>query len=279
MGINKFSDMTHEEFSAMYGVGGVLVRKREGTKKSRPLLRDEAAPLPEIVDWHAAGKMTIPADQGGCGSCWAFTTAATIETAYAIKTNSTPEKLSVQYLIDCDTVNFGCGGGWMLDAYDFTKKHGIIKEDEYKSHYAGRKEKCSDPANIKERINNDDESEEDSISVQRLKELLVKEPMGAAFHSNPKCLMGYKTGVIREEDCKCSFEATATVNHAVTVVGYGKNTQNNQDECPEYFKIRNSWGPNWGEEGYFKVCIPKDEKKLPTGTCQVLSYIQYPLFK
>lgn len=94
--------------------------------------------------------------------------------------------------------------------------------------------------------------------------------MGIAMHSNPRCLLGYHSGVVREADCTCSFASkTIEVNHAVTLVGYGKNTENNQDECPEYWKIRNSWGPNWGEEGYFKLCIPKDHKSLPTGTCQV----------
>jgi len=52
-----------------------------------------------------------------------------MESAYAIRFNSTPERLSVQYLLDCDSVNGGCGGGWMLDAYEFTNKRGLIKED------------------------------------------------------------------------------------------------------------------------------------------------------
>ena len=152
-----------------------------------------------------------------------------------------------------------------------------MKEDSYSSLYLGRKDSCKD-TDGKERISNDDQKEEDNISVQRMKELVATQPMGVAMHSNPRCLMGYHTGVIRESDCSCSFAASSTVNHAVTVVGYGKNTQNNQDECPEYWKVRNSWGPNWGEEGYFKLCIPKDQGSLPTGTCQVLSYVQYPIF-
>jgi len=57
-----------------------------------------------------------------------------------------------------------------------------------------------------------------------MKELVAMEPMGVAMHSNPKCLMAYHSGVIREEDCNCSNEKTATVNHAVVIVGYGKNT-------------------------------------------------------
>ena len=103
---------------------------RQGLLKSsrRPLLGEAKkstsgnATIITNVDWHKSGKMTVPSDQGGCGSCWAFTTAATMEAGYAIKHNTTATRMSVQYLMDCDNVNQGCGGGWMLDAYDFTKK-------------------------------------------------------------------------------------------------------------------------------------------------------------
>lgn len=99
--------------------------------------------------------MTIPNDQGGCGSCWAFTTAATMEAGYAIRHDSKPEKLSVQYLMDCDNKNFGCGGGWMLDAYEFTLNNGIVHEGDYPATYSGRKEVCRIPKEAA-RIRNDD---------------------------------------------------------------------------------------------------------------------------
>lgn len=191
-----------------------------------------------------------------------------MESAYAIKMKAKPDRMSVQYLIDCDPVNFGCGGGWMLDAYKFTQEHGLVREDDYPNKYLARKEGCKDMAG-KKKINNDDMQEEDNISVDRLKALVSHQPVGVAMHSNPRCLMGYHTGVLREEDCNCSNPDTATVNHAVTIVGYGKNTQNNQDQCAEYWKIRNSWGANWGEEGYFKLCIPRDQRQAFLGVCQV----------
>lgn len=67
-----------------------------------------------------------------------------METAFAIKNGSEPQRRSIQYLIDCDHTNFGCGGGWMLDAYEFTKKNGLILEDDYKTKYQGKKEACKD---------------------------------------------------------------------------------------------------------------------------------------
>lgn len=111
----------------------------------------------------------------------------------------------------------------MLDAYEYTRTHGLVKESDYQSKYLGRKDKCQDTSNVA-RITNTDKQEEDSISVDRLKELVNNQPLGIAMHSNPRCLMGYHSGVIRESDCQCSNAEKATVNHAVTLVGYGKNT-------------------------------------------------------
>jgi hypothetical protein len=53
----------------------------------------------------------------------------------AIQGNTTPDRLSVQYLVDCDETNFGCGGGWMLDAYEFTRTQGLVKESDYPHKY------------------------------------------------------------------------------------------------------------------------------------------------
>lgn len=39
-------------------------------------------------------------------------------------------------MIDCDKDNFGCDGGWMLDAYTFTKKNGIAKDEDYQKYHA-----------------------------------------------------------------------------------------------------------------------------------------------
>ena len=47
----------------------------------------------------------------------------------------TVPKYSVQYLMDCDEVNWACEGGWMTDAWDFTKVNGIVAWDDYPSGY------------------------------------------------------------------------------------------------------------------------------------------------
>ena len=55
-------------------------------------------------------------------------------------------------------------------------------------------------------------------------------------------LQFHHRGVYYGTDCSSDF-----LNHAVTVVGYG--TEDGQD----YWLVKNSWGSDWGEEGYIKM--------------------------
>lgn len=130
--------------------------------------------MPEYVNWNKSGKVSEPQNQRNCGSCWAFTTASTLESLRAIKENlDTVPRYSVQYLVDCDPVNVGCGGGWMMDAYDFTKDQGIVNETDYPFKYSAREHACQDTED-KEKFRNTNAVEEDEISNSRMKELLSR---------------------------------------------------------------------------------------------------------
>jgi len=57
------------------------------------------------------------------------------------------------------------------------------------------------------------------------------------------------------------------LNHAITAVGYG--SENGQD----YYIVRNSWGPRWGEQGYIRVATQSDGSD---GVCGILLDANYP---
>lgn len=91
---------------------------------------------PKSIDWREKGLVGAVANQGGCGSCYAFSTTAIIY-ALTAKKNKTVQTSESQ-LVDCDPTVGGCIGGWPEFALDYIKENGIASEKEYPYHpYVG----------------------------------------------------------------------------------------------------------------------------------------------
>ena len=84
--------------------------------------------------------------------------------------------------------------------------------------------------------------------------------------SDLHCMDHYSKGVMVAEDCNndCSDPNKKEVNHAVTVVGYGKSER---EGCDEYRLVKNSWGTHWGEDGHFRFCADRNGKHAEFGQC------------
>ena len=157
MGFNAFSDMTVAELEAKYFSSKLRVPNKPKLGGFFDIIwhhsfdpappHEPSAPIPSSIsiatdglqdlniDWHKENVYSNKnIDQGGCGSCWAFTTATTMEALYTINYHK-PANFSVQYLLDCDTTNYGCDGGWMTDAYTWIIDNGIVSWDDYPSSY------------------------------------------------------------------------------------------------------------------------------------------------
>ena len=85
-----------------------------------------------------------------------------------------------------------------------------------------------------------------------------------------------------EDYLRCS-STSSEVNHGVLLVGYGtadptdREDQATSGKCSEYWVIRNSWGGDWGEHGFFKLCADGvGSNETPLGTCLVNKYAVWP---
>lgn len=155
--------------------------------------------------------------------------------------------LSPQELVDCS--GQACEGGWMSNAYNYIKsKKGISTDASYK--YTGRKGKCKNPlpARVAPISGFVLVSKRNDNALQAA---VVKLPISVALEAGNSAFMNYKSGIL-------SSGCTTNLDHAVLIVGYG------QSSSGKYWIVKNSWGTNWGMNGYMYLA-----RKTGAGTCGV----------
>lgn len=251
-GINKFSDLTEEEFHQRYlGLARPPLSLSQRTQPAPILPTDD---LPSNFDWRELGAVTGVKNQGGCGSCWTFSTTGAMEGANYMKTGKLVS-LSEQQLVDCDhecdssepdECDSGCNGGLMTTAYQYAlKAGGLQREEDYP--YTGTEGSCKfDKTKVAAMVANFStvSIDEDQIAAN----IVQNGPLAVGI--NAEFMQTYVGGVSCPYICD-----KQNLNHGVLLVGYGA-----AGYAPGRFKekpfwiIKNSWGPDWGEDGYYKLC-------------------------
>nr|XP_002128293.1 pro-cathepsin H-like [Ciona intestinalis] len=241
MGLNEFSDRTFEEFAS---IRLMMPQNCSATKGNHVSLGFE--PPAQINCLEKGNFVTAVKNQGSCGSCWTFSTTGCLESATAIHKEGNPlVSLSEQQLVDCAQAfnDHGCNGGLPSQAFEYIHYNkGLMTEADYP--YQGVDGKChfvaSKASAFVKQIVNITKGNEDGI-----KEAVgLLNPVSIAFDV-AKDFRHYKSGVYSSTLCG---NKASEVNHAVLAVGYGY-TSNGQD----YWLVKNSWGPQWGINGYFKI--------------------------
>eukprot|EP00938_MAST-03A_sp_MAST-3A-sp1_P007318 g7318.t1 len=255
LGVTKFSDLKPSEFKAMY-----LGRLPRRDSKPLPMLNATECPacdrFPEATnadsssfDWVSKGAVTPVKDQGQCGSCWAFGTTGDIEGVTFLKTGKLVS-LSEQELVSCDKgENEGCNGGLQEDAFDYVKKHGITTEKDYPYHSGGGSTGSCKSAKTKNDltyIKGWTQVSKSKKGESAIKTALPKVgPITIGIDATP--MQDYIGGVDSPQcnvDCGCT---SSDLDHAVLMVGYGEKGSQS------YWKIKNSWASDWGEDGYYRI--------------------------
>jgi len=249
LALNKYADLTSEEFKSQY-----LKLRPSSNKKlyTDVKLNDDA---PSSQDWSKTDAVTDVKDQGQCGSCWAFSTTGAMEGLWWL-TNSSQRSFSEQQLMDCSSAygNMSCSGGLMDNAFDYLQSHGVTDESNYP--YKGVNGSCD-----RSRVTNGFKlsSYTDLANSQTaLVNAVAERPVSIAINANPIQL--YQNGVF--DDWSCGDQ----IDHGVLAVGYGS------DAGQDFFKVKNSWGADWGEEGYFRLA----RRDHGTGICGCTTNASYP---
>jgi C1A family cysteine protease len=256
LGHNRFSDMTANEF-----FGQRLGYKSNGRNGTTPRTMHVATgtSLPTSVDWVSAGAVTSVKNQGQCGSCWSFSAAGAIEGAYKIAGGALTD-LSEEMLVQCDTTDSGCNGGLMDNAFDWVASHGIASLADYPyTSTSGTRGTCNSEAEAVVTVSG--HTDVTSGDEDALKSAVAQQPVSVAIEADQSVFQLYSSGVLDSTSCGTSLD------HGVLLVGYGTDASSGKD----YWKVKNSWGTTWGEEGYVRLvrgsnmCGIASEASYPTG--------------
>jgi len=242
-GITKFADLSGQEFRRLLGLRPHL--RRPSPHRSRAPPTPRGAPLPKAFDWRQEGAVTEVKNQGMCGSCWAFSVTGNVEGQWFVR-NKRLVSLSEQELVDCDTEDQGCEGGLPENAYDaIMTLGGLESEGEYP--YEGQENKCRlEKDKVRVTVNGSLEISQDEKEMARW--LVANGPISIGINAN--LLQFYWGGVSHPPRFLCRPSA---LDHGVLIVGYGTHTTRYLRRHQPYWIVKNSWGPDWGEQGYFRI--------------------------
>jgi KDEL-tailed cysteine endopeptidase len=258
MAVNKFADLTADEFAAKY-TGGLL-RKRPSAAKH--LRFQNTTALPTSVDWEAKGAVTPVKNQEQCGSCWAFSTTGSVEGAWFLS-NGTLPSLSEQQLVDCSVPegNQGCNGGLMDQAFQYIiDNKGITTEDAYAYTATGPNTCESTGKPVAATLSGFKDVAVGSDTA--LLTAIAQQPVSVAVEADQSVFQFYSGGVM---DSACG----TALDHGVLAVGYGT------DGGKDYYKVKNSWGADWGMKGY--ILLGRGAKFNPNGQCGIQMAASYPV--
>ncbi|XP_041068726.1 cathepsin L.1 [Carcharodon carcharias] len=259
LGMNSFADLKNEEYKKM-ALGNCLRNVTAAKFTPFTSLSFKNTSLPATVDWRDKGYVTPVKDQQECGSCWAFSATGSLEGQHFRKTGNLVS-LSEQQLVDCsgDYGNDGCNGGFMDYAFEYIMANGGVDTEESYP-YTAEDGPCQfNPEAVGATCNGYVDLPKGSENYLQVT-VAKNGPISVGIDASQPSFQLYSSGVYDEPLCS-SF----LLDHGVLVVGYGTLHGN------DYWLVKNSWGTDWGDEGYIYMSRNKDNQ------CGIASLASFPL--
>jgi len=255
----RFEGMTYRDVSKMLQKPrsmGSFDRKSRPSGASKPI--KIAGDIPKSFDarkvWPQCNITSIR-DQGSCGSCWAFGAAESFTDRLCIAQNSLVT-LSPEYMVSCYKNLYGCDGGYVDLVYEDMRDIGTVVETCMP--YEGASEKCIKDVCVDKKtpikmfkmkeVHDVYVPFKDDENVRAIQtEIMNNGPVETAFWVFSD-FMHYGGGIYTR-----SAGSGLAGGHAVKIIGWG------EENGTPYWIVANSWGPDWGEDGFFRILRGKNE--------------------
>ena len=263
--INRFADWTDEEYAELL-VSGTYIQSSSGYPPVGPPIPEHTPVegLAASLDWRDEDVVGDVRDQwydGTCASGYAMATVSALESAYAIANNLTTEsvfdaatnttadptfvRLSVQQVASCsgDEGNMACDGGSHTWALDYIEANGVHTDEDYP--YTGASDSCNSTVTDDATLDTVEATYYRTVALadaNALEAEVASGPVAVAIAASSKWFRMYASGVLD----KCDGDP----DHAALLVGYGTTSET----WPrDYWIVQNSWGTEWGEDGYVRI--------------------------
>ncbi|CAD7936342.1 unnamed protein product [Amoebophrya sp. A120] len=219
--------------------------------------------LPPEFDWEEKGVLDDVVNQGDCGSCFTVATIRMLSARNRVRQrNNNLEPFSIAFPLHCSEYNQGCNGGYAFLQSKWSEDVGLIPA---KCMQYSTASSCADPISLD--CVKGGEGDANSAGSYRavnhryiggyyggsdeldiMQELVDNGPVVVSFEPKDD-FMYYNQGVYQSTSGEPIHQEWERVDHAVLLVGYGVDSTSGQ----KYWKVQNSWGPEWGEGGFFRI--------------------------
>lgn len=229
--------------------------------------------LPASFDWRDVDGVNYVSpvrDQKSCGSCYAFGSMGMLEARLRVATdNRRDDVFSTQDVMTCTNIAQGCSGGFnFLSGGRQALEQGVVSEE--CNPYEAKDEECDTDKSCSRTY----VSEYEYIGgyygatneAEMMLALVENGPVAVALMMTND-LLHYGGGIYHYTGITNEFNPFEATDHAVLLVAYGEDSRTHE----KFWTLKNSWGSDYGDDGYFNIRRGTDENAVES--CAVQSTI------